>query len=152
MIESALQFDVAIITETKSTIRHDQVHLVIWWRRSCTRPSPAFLGSSNFMYAVTKMEQETRLGMARNELKLWMQMQVELTSIFLLLTSVPSLQSVLSKSLIFIWLLCGYKPVASTKLHGICDFSPKQHHCYVWDATAQDPQVSKWHWLLSLDI
>jgi len=40
-------------------IHHDQVHLAVWWHRSCTRPSLASPGSSKFTCAVMKTEQET---------------------------------------------------------------------------------------------
>ena len=31
-------------------IHHDQVHLAVWWHRSCTRSSPASLGTSKATY------------------------------------------------------------------------------------------------------
>jgi len=40
-------------------IRHDRVHLAVWWRRSYTRPSPASPGGSKVTYAVKKTERET---------------------------------------------------------------------------------------------
>ena len=45
-----LRGHIAIITETKSTLHHDRVHLVIWRCRSCTRPSPGW----KVTYAVKK--------------------------------------------------------------------------------------------------
>jgi len=32
---------VAIITKNRVHIRHNRVHLVVWWCRSCIRPSPS---------------------------------------------------------------------------------------------------------------
>jgi len=34
------------------------VHLVVWWRRSCIRPSPTSHSSSNITYVVQKVELE----------------------------------------------------------------------------------------------